>query len=79
MMCQQSRDNVLDWVSPESDPRKVSEHKEVWTVVILKSPDGELEEGTTEGKDANIRWGKEQDAALGIWGLILVEELWKMV
>lgn len=54
MMSQQLRDDVLYWVSPESDPQKVYEHKEVWEV-IPKSPDRELEKGSGKRKDANIR------------------------
>lgn len=63
-MSQQSRDNVLDWVSPESDPWKVSEHKEVWEM-IPKSLGGELEKGSREGNDATIRWGNEPAVTWG--------------
>ena len=62
-MFQQLRNDVLDWVSPESDPRKASEHKEVWEV-IPKRPERELEKGVRAGKDANTGRGNGQ---LKLW------------
>lgn len=66
-MSQQLRGTVLFWVSPESDPQKVYEHKEVWEV-IPKSPDRELEKESRKKKDGNIRWGNEQAIVLGNCG-----------